>query len=232
MRKRSDSGFTLLEVLVVLAIIGTMAAVALPNVMEYLKVYRIRGASQQLAGAIQEARMKAITKSSNWGTVFVIQDARTYWVHLEDVQPPGVPADLRALIGGACTPGAGGALDRQCLDMGLATSVRTQSTRYVLPDRVMFANTAECTTTPPPAAPGFNPTDAQIRFSRLGSACDPTPATNCPPAGLAVGATTNLVDNRATDSMICLSLRDLAGAPTGIARWVTIARGGRVEEQR
>ncbi len=45
-RSRSQGGFSLVEMLIVVAIVMIMAAVALPNIGQYLRTYKIRGASQ------------------------------------------------------------------------------------------------------------------------------------------------------------------------------------------
>ena len=49
-RCRSQGGFSLVEMLIAVAIIMIMAAVALPNIAQYLRTYNIRGASQTVTG--------------------------------------------------------------------------------------------------------------------------------------------------------------------------------------
>ncbi|HYJ78603.1 MAG TPA: GspH/FimT family pseudopilin [Longimicrobiaceae bacterium] len=54
------SGFTLVEVLAVLAIMGIAAAMAAPSLGAYVRRQRVRGALDLLAGDVQYARMLAV----------------------------------------------------------------------------------------------------------------------------------------------------------------------------
>ena len=78
--RNSCRGFSLLEVLVVLAIIGVLAAIAVAALGSYLQKYRLNASVREIAGSLQLARVKAVT--SNFNVTFAFQTAvpETYQV--------------------------------------------------------------------------------------------------------------------------------------------------------
>lgn len=83
--ERPERGFSLVEMLIVVAIIAVIAAVALPNIGQYIRNYRIKGAAQAVAGELQSARSRAIMSNTNLGVSFVVLDRDTYRFLQEDV---------------------------------------------------------------------------------------------------------------------------------------------------
>jgi prepilin-type N-terminal cleavage/methylation domain-containing protein len=218
----SARGFSLVELILVVAIIGIMAAVGLPSILGYVKVYKIRGASQEVAGEIQTARMKAINRNVNFGVVFVTLPADPL------AYPPGTPSnryrwvyeDLPAWpdpwIGpGPAPPPPAGPPPLAWDDPGAQGG-----TIKTLPNGVFFDLAPPAP--PPPAAPA--PNACALRFTRLGMYQDTMPPAR--PA-LPVCAVQQVAMNNAPGGTAIT----LVQPETGLRRVVTV-RGGRVEAQK
>ncbi|HSD29387.1 MAG TPA: prepilin-type N-terminal cleavage/methylation domain-containing protein [Vicinamibacteria bacterium] len=83
---RRERGFSLIETLIVVVIIMIMAAVALPNIGQYIRNYRIKGAAQLVAGELNSARSRAIMSNTNLGVSFVVVDRDTFRFVQEDIE--------------------------------------------------------------------------------------------------------------------------------------------------
>jgi prepilin-type N-terminal cleavage/methylation domain-containing protein len=81
-----QTGFSLIELLIVVILILILSAVALPGMFKYMRTYRVRAGAQQVASNIQAARARAIMRNVNVGVVFGIVDRDTYRMIIED--PP------------------------------------------------------------------------------------------------------------------------------------------------
>jgi prepilin-type N-terminal cleavage/methylation domain-containing protein len=57
------NGFTLVELMIAIAILGVLAAVSLPNVSPLLARGRLNGAASQVLGDLRAARMQAVSQS-------------------------------------------------------------------------------------------------------------------------------------------------------------------------
>ena len=77
MKKRMKKGFTLVEIMIVVAIIAILAAIAIPNFVKYRKE------SQQ--ATCEQTRAQIVTAAENWGSKTANASATT--VDLNDLAP-------------------------------------------------------------------------------------------------------------------------------------------------
>jgi prepilin-type N-terminal cleavage/methylation domain-containing protein len=203
------SGFTLVELLVVVALIAVMIAVSLPAITGFLRHYRIRGATQELAGELQTARSTAIKKNVNFGVVFLVTGVNTYRYLVEDALAPPPPGP------------------RIYDNAFLAGNPDRVFPEHTLPPGIQFATTAaECpASTQPPVSAPFAPTAFSLRFTRLGAFCDPGSNAQCPavlPARLP-----NTVMAAAGGAVLCV--REFT---TGRSRTLFVTPSGQLVDQR
>ena len=68
--KRSERGFTVIELLTVVAIMLVITAIATPSFYYWLPTYRLSAGARQIAADLQLARMKAISQNTRYRLSF------------------------------------------------------------------------------------------------------------------------------------------------------------------
>jgi len=62
----NEAGFTLIEIMVVVVLIGVMAAIAVPSLRTWLPKHQLRGSRSNMVGAFQMGKMRAIAVGHNF----------------------------------------------------------------------------------------------------------------------------------------------------------------------
>src|SRR5438309_3780633 len=205
-RVRSQTGFSLVEMITVMAIIAIMAAVVIPPLAAYARVYKLRTAQQQVASDISAARMKAVSKNVNLGVTFAIVNNSQYITVVDDDQNP------------QAAPPPAHWLTIAAEDWPTVLGMQAQAgTLQSLPAPVQFDNPANC------MAPngGVVATAADtwaLRFRRLGSGCGLNVAS-CGGVPANVPAYTNYIDVAAGTGLASVCLWQ---PTTNLRRWVNV----------
>lgn len=75
-RRRPVSGFTTLEILIVIAVIVILAAISIPLISHWVAQYRLGIAAQQVADSLQTAKMQAVSKTRRRELLFDVEGSR------------------------------------------------------------------------------------------------------------------------------------------------------------
>ena len=67
---RKDNGFTLVEMMTVIAIMAIVSAIAVPNIYSFAAGMKLRSASRDLCSTLRQARMNAIRTNTRWAVQF------------------------------------------------------------------------------------------------------------------------------------------------------------------
>jgi type II secretion system protein H len=82
MKILNKEGFTLVELIIVLAIMAILSAIALPSFQNYMAQRRLSGATRELYGNLSLARLKAVTM--NQWIALNIDDGHRYTIFKDD----------------------------------------------------------------------------------------------------------------------------------------------------
>jgi len=78
-----QSGFTLIEMMIVIAIMAIFAAIAVPNFLSYMPKSRLNGAARQIMGDLMAARMKAVSQNNEF-KIFFLANGHEYMILDDD----------------------------------------------------------------------------------------------------------------------------------------------------
>jgi len=79
-----QSGFTLIEMMIVIAIMGIFAGIAIPNYLSYMPKHRLNGAARQVMGDLMAARMQAVSQNNEFKVFFDLSINNHEYTILDD----------------------------------------------------------------------------------------------------------------------------------------------------
>lgn len=96
-QRHQDSGFTLLEMLILLLIIGILSSIAAPGWLAFINNQRLRTSQSQVYGALQLAQSNAKRDKVAWQASFRTQGTVVQWaIHPATTDPTTLPVSTSA----------------------------------------------------------------------------------------------------------------------------------------
>ena len=68
--QQRETGFSLIEVMITIALIGIISAIAYPNYLSWVSNSRLKAGARELYGNMQKARLEAVKRNSNVAITF------------------------------------------------------------------------------------------------------------------------------------------------------------------
>jgi type IV fimbrial biogenesis protein FimT len=66
-----QKGFSLVEIMIVITLLGILAAIAVPNLQPFMAQRRLNGAARQIMSDLMEARMKTVSQNNMFKVFFL-----------------------------------------------------------------------------------------------------------------------------------------------------------------
>jgi type IV fimbrial biogenesis protein FimT len=90
---KRESGFTLAQVLIVISIIATLSAAAVPGLVSWLPSYRLSSAARDVLSALDLARLTAVRENAGVAVIFTAANG-SYLLFVDNGEGGGVANDL------------------------------------------------------------------------------------------------------------------------------------------